>query len=123
MRTSQISHLILAVALLATCAMAQQDTGQQDTRQQGTTPAPAFGQNAPVLNPENPPVTGLDEPLLQLPTASRSFIAPALQLSETADTNAGNQLNTTRVQSVTRFLGALDLQRFWSKTDFLAEYL
>ncbi len=43
--------------------------------QPDTTPAPAFGQNAPVLNPENPPVTGLDEPSLDLRTASRSFIS------------------------------------------------
>lgn len=118
MRTSQISRLILAVGVLAMCAMAQ-----QDTRQPGTTPAPAFGQSAPVLNPENPPVTGLDEPALDLRTASRSFVAPALQLSESADTNAGNQFGSTKVQSVTRFLGALDVQRFWSRTDFLAEYL
>ncbi len=118
MKTTQISRLILLVLILATCAVAQ-----QDTRQQGTTPAPAFGQNAPVLNPDNPPITGIDEPSLELRTASRSFIAPALQLSETADTNSGNELNTTRLESVTRFLGALDLQKFWSKTDFLAEYL
>src|SRR5208283_3376271 len=31
-----------------------------------TAPAPAFGQNAPILSPENPPVTGLDEPSLDL---------------------------------------------------------
>ncbi len=117
MKTTQISRLILPVLMLATCAVAQQDTPQQ------TTPAPAFGQNAPVLNPDNPPISGIDEPSLELRTASRSFVAPALQLSETADTNAGNQISTSSLESVTRFLGALDLQKFWSRTDFLAEYL
>ncbi len=120
MTTTEITRLILAVAFLGTFALAQQ---QDDTRQPGTTPAPAFGQNAPVLNPENPPISGLDEPGLDLRTASRSFIAPALQLSESADTNAGNQFGSNDLQAVTRFLGAFDLQRFWSKTDFLAEYL
>jgi hypothetical protein len=118
MTTKQITRLILALAMVATCAMAQ-----DESRQPGTTPAPAFGQNAPVLNPENPPVSGLDEPGLDLRTATRSFIAPSLQLSESADTNAGNQFGSHNVEAVTRFLGALDLQRFWSKTDFLAEYL
>jgi hypothetical protein len=113
-----ILQWILAVAILGTCAVAQ-----DESRQPGTTPAPAFGQTAPVLNPENPPVSGLDEPWLDLRTASRSFIAPALQLTETADTNAGNQFRSHGVESVTRVLGALDLQRFWAKTDFLAEYL
>ncbi len=118
MKTKSISRLILTMVFLAACAVAQ-----QDSRPQGTTPAPAFGQSAPVLNPENPPVTGLDEPALELRTASRSFIAPALQLSEAGDTNAGNQFGANSPQGVTRFLGALDLQQFWSKTDFLAEYL
>lgn len=118
MTTMQISRLMLTVLILAACAVAQ-----QDTRPPGTTPAPAFGQSAPVLNPENPPVTGLDEPGLELRTASRSFIAPALQLSQAGDTNAGNQFGSSDVQAVTRFLGAFDVQQFWSKTDFLAEYL
>jgi hypothetical protein len=88
-----------------------------------TTPAPAFGQNAPVLNPENPPVSGLDEPGLDLHTASRSFIAPALQVSESADTNGGNRLGNTGLDSVTHVLGALDVQQFWPKSDLFLEYL
>jgi hypothetical protein len=86
-------------------------------------PAPAFGQNAPVLNPENPPVTGLDEPGLDLKTASRSFFSPALQVSESADTNGRNELGSTNVSSTTRVLGAFDLQQFWSKSDLFLEYL
>src|ERR1700686_1468735 len=72
-------------------------------------PVPGFGQNAPVLNPENPPVTGLDEPALELHTATRSFFSPALQVSESADTNGGNQIGGSRSQSITRVLGAFDL--------------
>jgi hypothetical protein len=109
----------LVVLSLSAWAVAQDSSREQPA----TTPAPAFGQNAPILNPENPPISGLDEPGLELRTATRSFIAPALQLSQTADTNAGNQFGSSGVEGVTRFLGALDLQRFWSRSDFLAEYL
>jgi hypothetical protein len=91
--------------------------------QSDTAPAPAFGQNSPVLNPENPPVTGLDEPGLELKTATRSFVSPALQVSESADTNAGNQVGGSGLESVTRVLGALDLQQFWPKSDLFLEYL
>ena len=91
--------------------------------QPDTTPAPAFGQNAPVLNPENPPVTGLDEPSLDLRTASRSFISEAVQVSESADTNGSNLLGSSGVQSVSRVIGALDLQQFWPKSDLFLEYI
>jgi hypothetical protein len=94
-----------------------------DQSQPSTAPAPAFGQNAAVLNPENPPVTGLDEPGLDLHPANRSFFAPALQVSESADTNGANQLRVGSVESVTRVLGAFDLQKFWSKSDLFLEYL
>ena len=89
-----------------------------------TTPVPAFGQNAPVLNPDNPPVTGLDEPGLNLHTATRSFISPALQVSESADTNGQNALGgTSNIESISRVLGALDLQQFWPKSDLFLEYV
>jgi len=119
MTTTRTMRWALVVLSLRVWAAAQDNSRQQPA----TTPAPAFGQNAPILNPENPPISGLDEPGLELRTANRSFIAPALQLSQSADTNAGNQFGGGDAQGVTRFLGALDLQRFWSKSDFLAEYL
>src|SRR5580698_114885 len=74
-------------------------------------------ETTPVLNPENPPVSGLDEPGLDLHTATRSFISPALQVSESADTNGGNQIGGTNLESVTSVLGAFDLQQFWPKSD------
>jgi hypothetical protein len=111
--------LALLVFGTSICAAAQNSSQSQPE----TTPAPAFGQNAPVLNPENPPVSGLDEPGLDLHTASRSFIAPALQVSESADTNGGNRLGNTGLDSVTHVLGALDIQQFWPKSDLFLEYL
>ena len=118
MRTVWLALLVFA---LGRCAAAQ-----NNSQPENPAPAPAFGQNAPVLNPENPPVTGLDQPGLELRTASRSFVSPAIQVSESADTNGGNQIGTTSttgLESVTRVLGALDLQQFWPKSDLFLEYL
>jgi hypothetical protein len=86
-------------------------------------PSPAFGQTAPVLSPDNPPVTGLDEPGLDLHAASSSFVSPALQVSESADTNGANHFGNSGLESVSRVLGAFDLQQFWPKTDVFLEYL
>ena len=114
-------RLVLLIFGMCICAAAQ-TTSQPQTE---TTPAPvpAFGQNAPVLNPENPPVSGLDEPGLDLHTATRSFISPALQVSESGDTNGANKLGGTALESVTRVLGAFDLQQFWPRSDLFLEYL
>jgi len=113
----------LAVLLaFGVCLCASAQNGPQ-SQPGNTVPASAFGQNAPVLDPENPPVTGLDEPGLELRTATRSFISPALQVSESADTNGSNQFGNNSLESVTRVLGALDLQQFWAKSDLFLEYL
>jgi hypothetical protein len=116
MQTIRLALLVLAMSI---CSAAQNNSQSQPD----TTPAPAFGQNAPILNPENPPVTGLDTPSLDLHTASRSFISPALQVSESADTNGGNELGNTGLESITRVIGAFDLQQFWPKSDVFLEYL
>jgi hypothetical protein len=116
MRKIRLALLVFGTSI---CVAAQNSSQSQPE----TTPAPAFGQNAPVLNPENPPVSGLDEPGLDLHPASRSFISPALQVSESADTNGGNRLGNTGLESVTHVLGALDIQQFWPKSDLFLEYL
>ena len=110
--------MVLMMFSVAACAVAQ-----SNSQQQGAAPAPAFGQNAPVLNPENPPLSGLGEPGLELKSASRSFISPALLVSETADSNESNQLGASAVRPVEHVLGAFDLQKFWSKSDLFLEYL
>ena len=119
MTRTRTIRLALLVFGMSACVVAQDSSPSQPA----TPPAPAFGQNAPVLSPENPPVSGLDEPTLELRTASRSFISPALQVSESADTNGANQLGNSSVQSVSHVLGALDLQQFWPKSDLFLEYL
>ncbi|MGB9073325.1 MAG: hypothetical protein WCC22_11855 [Terriglobales bacterium] len=124
MKFSRTIRLLLLLLGINLWAAAQDDSASP--QQPAPTPAPAFGQNAPILNPENPPISGLDQPSLELRTATRSFFSPGLMVSESADTNPSNQLGTSgfnNVKSVTHVLGALDLQRFWPKSDLLAEYL
>jgi hypothetical protein len=117
MRTIRPALLVFGMSI---CAAAQNSSQSQPA----PTPAPAFGQNAPILSPENPPVTGLDEPKLDLHMATRSFFSPALQVSESADTNGANAFGQgTDLESVTRVLGAFDLQQFWPKSDLFLEYL
>jgi hypothetical protein len=120
---AKMPKIEVALLVFGMCICAAAQTNSQPQTETTPAPAPAFGQNAPVLNPENPPVSGLDEPGLDLHTATRSFISPALQVSESADTNGGNQVGGSTLESVTRVLGAFDLQQFWPKSDLFLEYL
>jgi len=95
----------------------------QNNPQSQTPPSPAFGQNMPILSPENPPLSGLDEPSLELRTVNRSFVSGALQVGESADSNSGNQLGGSKMTGVSHVLGALDLQKLWPRSDLFLEYL
>ena len=120
MQKIRLALLVFGISIVTAQTAPAQTTSQSPT---GTTPAPAFGQTAPILSPENPPVTGLDEPGLDLHTATASFVSPALQVSESADTNGANAVGGSGLEGVTRVLGALDLQQFWPKSDLILEYL
>jgi hypothetical protein len=122
-RVKSMKNIRITVFLMVGLSMNL--AAQTTTQPADTAPAPAFGQqNSPILSPENPPVTGLDEPALDLRTSSRSFISPAFQVSESADTNGREVLGGGGgVESVTRVLGAFDLQKFWPKSDLFVEYL
>jgi hypothetical protein len=93
------------------------------SQSQGTPPAPPLGGNAPILNPENPPLSGLDEPSLELRALNRSFISTAIQVGESGDSNANNAVGGSQIQSVSHVLGAGDLQKFWPRSDLFLEYL
>jgi hypothetical protein len=115
LRTIREAMLILSVSI---CAVSQDNPPTQST-----VPAPAFGQNAPILNPDNPPLSGLDEPSLELKTASRSFVSPMIQVGETGDSNGQNRIGGSGAEAITTLLGALDLQKFWPKSDLFLEYV
>jgi hypothetical protein len=118
MATRQTIRVLLAVLGISLFAAAQNDPNSERTG-----PAPALGQTAPVLNPDNPPLSSLDEPGLEMRSAEHSFVSYGLSVSETADTNASNELDQQGWSSVTHLLGAFDLQRFYAKTDLFAEYV
>ena len=116
-RTIRWGLVLLSISM---CAGAQETSqGTPPT----TPPAPAFGQSVPILSPENPPVSGLDLPSLELKTVSRSFISPALQVGESYDSNSQNSLAGSQAEGVSHVLGALDLQKFWPRSDLFLEYL
>ena len=115
LQTMRCCLLMLGIGVLAVV--------QANAQSQGTAPAPALGQNVPILDPENPPLSGLDEPGLELKTSSRSFISAALQAGESVDTNAQNTFSKAKATGVTHLLGAADLQKFWQKSDLFLEYL
>jgi hypothetical protein len=100
-----------------------QPGGQPSSTPAPTAPAPAFGQSAPILNPENPPLSGLDEPSLELRAANRSFVSAAIQAGESGDSNAQNAVGGSNSQALSHILGALDLQKFWPRSDLFLEYL
>jgi hypothetical protein len=114
-RTIRVLLAVLGVSLFA--------AAQNDPNSERTGPAPALGQTAPILNPDNPPLSSLDEPGLEMRSGSRSFVSYGLSASETADSNANNSLGKQGYSSVTHLLGALDLQRFYAKTDIFGEYV
>ncbi len=117
MRSANPTRLFLIVLGTALFAGAQSDPSQERTG-----PVPALGQTAPILNPDSPPISSLDEPGLDMRSEARSFFSTGLSLSETADSNANNA-DQQGMSSVTHLLGAFDLQRFYAKTDLFAEYL
>src|SRR5277367_6508667 len=96
---------------------------QSGSQSQGTPPAPPMGGNPPILNPENPPLSGLDEPSLELRPLNRSFISTAIQVGESGDSNANNAVGGSQGDAVTHLLGAVDLQKFWPRSDLFLEYL
>lgn len=87
-------------------------------------PAPAYGQdNQPAPMSENPPLSGLDLPSLEPHSAPLSYLQPGATVSESADSNAANELGGGSLASVTRALGSLTLRRLWSNYDLGIDYV
>src|SRR5205807_4553142 len=82
------------------------------------------GQDNPRLQVNQiPPLSGLDEPVLEPTIAPRSFLLPGLEVSESADSNIAGQLGNSAIHSVTRALGSITLQRLWSRYDLNLNYI
>ena len=92
-----------------------QIAAQQPVAGSGAPPA-AVGQDNSVLGtPENPPLSGLDQPSLEPGVSARNFLQPAIQVNQAVDSNVGNDLGDSAVHGVTRVLGSLLLERLWRR--------
>lgn len=118
-------HAKWALTLLLTLgtAWAQNDSVPQSPDTTSQQP-PALGQTpTPAQAEENPPVSGVDQPALELNVAPRSFLQPEAQISESVDSNVGNALGSTAVHGVTRLLGGLEFQRLWRRYELSLGYV
>jgi hypothetical protein len=119
-----------AVLLLAlSTAWGQDNSAQQpaDTQPAVTPqqpPVPAYGpDNAAPAPSDNPPISGVDMPNLQPHAAPLSYLQAGAHVSESVDSNIENTLGGSAVNSITRALGSVDLQRLWSHYDLSLDYL
>ena len=116
---------MLAVALSGAWAQ-DSSTPDEAVPQSGQTqqPVPAYGQEGtPPPIAENPPLSGMDLPALEPHAAPLSYLQPGATVSESADTNIGNNVGGgASVHSVSRALGSLTLRRLWSHYDLAVDY-
>jgi hypothetical protein len=123
------SPWFLGVLLFAmSTAWGQDDSGQQPAATNPGAvpqqPVPAYGQDSSVPSPsDNPPISGLDLPNLQPHAAPVSYLQPGAHVSESVDSNIGNTLGGSEVQSISRAEGSLELRRLWSHYDLSLDYL
>jgi hypothetical protein len=106
---------------------AADNNSPQDSSQQSPPPqpmTPGYGENTSAPGPgENPPISGLDQPGLEPHGAPLSYIQPGATVSESADSNVENTAGGGAVQSISRGLGSMELQRLWSHFDLAAQYI
>jgi hypothetical protein len=72
---------------------------------------------------ENPPITGIDTPSLEPRSAPLSYLQPGFTASESLATNGANVLGGSGVDSISRALASLTLQRLWSHYDLALDYV
>src|SRR5215469_2113564 len=127
----KVSAVLFIVSVLLSAGTMWSQTSDDQTAtenvQQPQSPAsgtaPAGGQ-APSLTSDFPPLSGLDEGILEPNVAARSFLLFGAQLGETATTNATNNLNGgTSITGITHLLGSAALQRFWSRYQTALSYV
>jgi hypothetical protein len=116
-------HLMMTLTLTligASVAWAQSDQNQPPA----PAPVPAFGQENPAPEvSENPPISAIDQPGLDPHAAPESFLLPGLHFSESADSNAANELGQSSVSTITRAMGSLTLQKLWRSYDVAMDYI
>jgi len=118
---SRTASAALFLALALGIAWAQDDGGQ--TAPPADQAGAASSPDNPQQPPANPPISGIDQPALEHGLTERSFLIPGAQISESVDSNVGNEFGDEAVHGVTRALGSLILQRLWNHYDLSLGYV
>ncbi len=119
--TIRLAFLLLICALSgASVAIAQDDTSSSAPG----TPPPAATAPAEQNNAENPPLSGLDQPVAEPAFGGRSYLVPGVQVSETADSNAAStSTKTSHTSEISRALVSLDMQKIWKQYQLGIDYI
>src|SRR5690242_4291816 len=90
--------LLLSASVCVSIAAAQDGSGSNDAGAVPAATAPAEQNNA-----ENPPLSGLDQPVAEPAFGGRSYLVPGLQVSESVDSNvAGGSSTNTHMAEIGR---------------------
>jgi hypothetical protein len=108
---------LIAFALALATANAQTDSAQSPAPP--NPPAPTLG-SPPG---DNPPITGMDHPVWEFPLPSRSFLLPGLHVSESLDTNIGDEPGVDSTGAVTRVMGSLLFQKVNNRSMTALDYI
>jgi len=115
MRTSSLIAKGTLATLLLALSFAPRAAAQQPAGGTAAPPAAVGQDNSALGTPENPPLSGMDQPSLEPGVSARNFLQPAIQVNQAVDSNIGNDLGESAVHGVTRVLGSLLLKRLWSR--------
>ncbi|MBS1850708.1 MAG: hypothetical protein JST79_07335 [Acidobacteria bacterium] len=109
---------VLGLVLSAASAGAQ----STDTPAGGAQSSPAQDTPPAAQAEANLPLSGVDQPNLGSGLGSRSYLIPALHVSEGIDTNV-NDSGDSSIYGVTRVLGSLSLQKLWNRSSMGLDYV
>lgn len=120
----RISILLVLMFALAT-SWAQNTSGQSPA---GSPPQNPSVPAAPAATPEpatteNFPISGLDQPSLEFPIPSRSFMVLGAHVSEALDSNVGQNTGNSGLTGETRALGSFMLQKMGSHSLTAFDYV
>lgn len=111
--------LVVGATVSVGVAGAQDNAGSSDSGAVPAATAPAEQNNA-----ENPPLSGLDQPVAEPAFGGRSYLMPGVQVSESVDSNAaGGSTKNTHISEISRALVSADLQKIWRKYQFGLDYV
>jgi hypothetical protein len=108
--------MILGLALAT--SRAQNGSGQSPSNSGPQNSAPAE-----PADTENPPISGLDQPSLEVPFPARSFLQLGAHVSESADSNVGESSSGSDLTGVTRAMGSVMLQKMGSHSLTAFDYV